>query len=237
MFCEFSANSSIWSNLLLTWIKNRDEQITSSWKRRINLNPNSFTLSENMLNCPFITGVRLCAHLIYAFFHLCTVATNYWFLRWCVVPDQIVAITCSWSCLYGVDEVRHHFRGIQISYRQIDGITMGSLGPTMASIYLPYFEQDRYYVRYEYYTFCVFENEIEIVVFYVAFKTFHPALHFTWVFFLFLMSKMSSTRFFTSVYRKPTFMVWYTQWVPFCSKQLKIIFVKTLVYWSLIICM
>ena len=131
-----------------------------------------------------------------------------------------------------------------IIYRQVDGISMGSvLGPTMAGIFVGFHEVDLFskgtepdvYFRYVDDTFCIFGSETEALKFFSNLNKLYLSLRFTLekesnsTFpFLDVLVYKDDSCFFSSVYRTPTFTCLYIRWGSFCPQKSKLNLIKTL---------
>ena len=108
-----------------------------------------------------------------------------------------------------------------IMHRQIDGVAMGSpFGPALANIFVGYSKfklfqttsEPELYYRYMENTFVVFSNGDECDLFLDSLNSLHPSLRFIFekesnlaLPFLDVLVEKSSSKFITSIYRKPTF--------------------------------
>ena len=144
------------------------------------------------------------------------------------------------------------FRINNIMYRQVDGISMGSvLGPTMAGIFVGFHEVDLFskymvpdvYFHYVDNTFCIFDNETEACKFFSHLNKMYPSLRFTLekesnstLPFLDVVVYKEASCFLMSVYYKPTFTGLYIHWDSFCPKKHKLNLIKTLVHRALMTC-
>ena len=129
---------------------------------------------------------------------------------------------------------------------------MGSpLGPTMANIFVGYYEAKLFstierpivYTRYVDDTFVVFSDVTQKENFEKNLNVLHRCLKFTSEVeaenklpFLDVLVDKQDGRFFTRVFRKPTFTGEYTKWDSFCDRRRKVSLVKTLTHRALMIC-
>ena len=129
---------------------------------------------------------------------------------------------------------------------------MGSpLGPALANIFVGYYETKLFqtiskpamYYRYMDDTFVVFNNENQCEVFLERLNSLHPSLQFTLekeshssLPFLDVLVEKSSSKFTTSIYRKPTFTSQYIQWNSFSPQTCKTNRILTLTHRALTIC-
>ena len=113
-------------------------------------------------------------------------------------------------------------------YRQVDGISMGSvLGPTMAGFFVGFHEVDLFskgtvpdvYFCYVNDTFCIFGSETEACKFFSNLNRLHISLWFnlekesnSTLSFLDVLVYKEDSCFLTGVYRKPTFTGLYIHW-------------------------
>ena len=144
------------------------------------------------------------------------------------------------KCTVGVG-----FSFIDMFYRQIDGVAMGSpLGPILANVFLGYCatrippdEWPAFYRRYVDDTFSLFLGGIaESLRFLARLNSLHPSLQFTMVGenegklpFPDVMVLREFDRYATTIYRKPTFTGLYTRWDSYCARGRKIALVRSLV--------
>ena len=131
-------------------------------------------------------------------------------------------------------------------YRQVDGISMGSvLGPTMAGIFVGFYGVDLFskctvpdvHFRYVDDTFCIFGSETETCKSFPHLNKTHPSLRFTrekeinsTLLFLDVLVYKEASCFLTSVYRKPTFTDLYFRWDSFRPKKHKLNLTRTFVH-------
>ena len=134
-------------------------------------------------------------------------------------------------------------------YQQIDGVAMGSpLGPTLANIFLCYYERSwleecpgeyrpLYFKRYVDDIFCLFQNDSHIECFHAYLNSRHPNMNFTFEVersdclpFLDVHVFRSEGQFMTSVYRKSSFSGVYTNFGSFIPELYKHNLVSTLLF-------
>ena len=135
-------------------------------------------------------------------------------------------------------------------FRQSDGVAMGSpLGPALANIFVGYYENKLFafnsktflYQRYVDDIFSIFTTETQCDQFFAVLNSLHPSLRLTVekdgvLPCLDVKLEISSNEFLTSVYRKPTFTGFYTNWNSFEPTKRKIYLLDTLVHRALKIC-
>ena len=140
-------------------------------------------------------------------------------------------------------------------YSQIDGVCMGgSLGPVYANAFLCHHEvnwlndcpsqfRPRYYKRYVDDTFLLFDHQSHAQLFLNYLNSKHPNIKFTMeiennnkLSFLDVLITRDSNKFYTSVYRKPTFTGLSTNYLSFSPSLFKINSVKTLINRAYNIC-
>ena len=140
-------------------------------------------------------------------------------------------------------------------YQQIDGVAMGSpLGPTLANIFLCYHEQQwldncpmhfkpSYYRRYVDDIFILLPNAESLNQFKQYMNNQHPNMNFTSeteennsLPFLDVHVTREQSRFYTSIYRKPTFSGVYTHFSSYLPTVYKESLVSTLLYRAYRIC-
>ena len=135
--------------------------------------------------------------------------------------------------------------------------TSTTLGPTLANIFVGYYESKLFnkiskptvYCRYVDDTFSLFHKETEFKKFLNCLNSLHPSLNFTneietnnsLPFLDVLITNLctyyqSDNKFITSVYRKPTFTGQYIHWNSFGPKQRKTNLIDTLTHRALKIC-
>lgn len=196
----------------------------------------SFDISSLFTNIPLVETIDICADALYGDDLLDPPP----FPRDIFIELMKLA-TCS---------VEFSFNNVM--YRQIDGVAMGSpLGPTLANIFVGFNESKLpsrsvtplMYQRYVDDIFAIFETEHDCDLFFSSLNTIHPSLHFTVeresnnsLPFLDVLVEKRDHRFFTSVYRKPTFTGQYVRWNSFCPKKRKLNLIGTLVHRALVIC-
>lgn len=128
-------------------------------------------------------------------------------------------------------------------YRQIDGVSMGSLlGPTLVNIFVGFHENHfsetvkplmcHCYVDD---TFCLFENIMEAKIYFSLLNGMHLALKYTieietnsTISFLDVLVTKTTSHYITSIYHKPTFTGLYIQWNAFCPNKCKENLISTL---------
>ena len=139
-----------------------------------------------------------------------------------------------------------------IIYQQIDGVAMGSpLGPILANIFVGAMEKQLFqstdrptvYVRYMDDIFAVFETNRNKDGFLHSLNNLHSSLQFTVEHevdrklpFLDVLVERGSSKFVTSIYRKPTFTGQYIRWSSFCTKRRKLNLISCLVHRAVMIC-
>ena len=144
------------------------------------------------------------------------------------------------------------FSFIEVMYRQIDGISMGSLlGPILANIFVGFHERLLFekfpkpfiYLRYVDNTFVCFSSRSEALKFFHKLIDLHPSLSFTMeeensnkLPFLDVLVERSESVFLTSIYRKPPFTWLYLSWDAFAPKSRKLSLIKCLSFRALNIC-
>ena len=129
---------------------------------------------------------------------------------------------------------------------------MGSpLGPSLACIFAGYYESKLFqttskpamYYRYMDDTFVVFNNKDECDLFLGSLNSLYPSLRFTFekqfnlaLPFLDVLIEISSSKFITSIYPKPTITGQYLRWNSFSNRKSKTNLILTLTHLALAIC-
>ena len=195
----------------------------------------SFDVSSLFTNVPLDETIAICADTLY----------NIPDSQPCIPKEVFVELLHS-----ATSAVEFSFDNT--TYRQIDGVAMGSpLGPSLANIFVGYYEETLFskiskpavYFRYVDDTFVIFQNEKESEEFLIRLNSLHSSLQFT-----FEKEKNNSLPFLdvhvehtkgcyeTKVYRKPTFTGQYLRWESFTPIKRKASLVSTLVHRALKIC-
>ena len=139
-----------------------------------------------------------------------------------------------------------------IMYYQIDGVAMGSpLEPALANIFVGYYETKLFqtiskpamYYRYMDDTFAVFNDENQCEIFLERLNLLHPSLRFTMekeshssLPFVDVLVEKCSSKFITSIYRKPTFTGQFIRWNSFSLQKRKTNLILALTHRALSIC-
>ena len=189
----------------------------------------SFDICSLFTCVPILETINICADMLYRAF------------RKAVFVELMKFATTS---------VEFNFNNIM--YRQVDGISMGSvLGPTMAGIFVGFHEVDLFskctvsdeYFRSVEVTFSIFGSETEACKFFSHLNKMHPSHRFTLekesnftLPFLDVLVYKDVSCFLTSVYPKPTFTGLYFRWDSFCPKKHKLNLIKTLIHRALMTC-
>ena len=195
----------------------------------------SFDITSLFTNVPLAETIQICADALYTSEHpLAPFPRN-------IFVELMEMATSS---------VEFSFNNTM--YRQTDGVAMGSpLGPTLANIFVGYYESQLFqdvatpemYFRYMDDTFVVFNNENQCDNFLNKLNSLHPSLRFTFekesnlrLPFLDVLVEKTSSKFLTSIYRKPTFTGQYLHWNSFSPTKRKINLISTLTHRALSIC-
>ena len=195
----------------------------------------SFDVSSFFTNVPLDETIKICADALYGNLKS----------RPCIPKEVFVELMLS-----ATSTVEFSFDNI--TYRQIDGVAMGSpRGPALANIFIEYYEEKLFseiskpvvYLRYVDDTFAIFRNEKDSEEFLTRLNYLHSSLRFTFekeknnsLPFLDVHFKPTKTNYETSVYRKPTFTGQYLRWESFSPMKRKTSLISRLVHRVLKIC-
>ena len=150
--------------------------------------------------------------------------------------------------LFEFATAKSHFLFNDEIYDQIDGVAMGSpLGPVLANIFMGHYEKiwiENYmgtkpeiYKRYVDDIFCLFQNEVDALIFFEYLNEQHINIKFTYekeidgklCFLDVLIKNVNTQKFETSVFRKSTFTGLLTNFLSFAPMLYKVALIKTLI--------
>ena len=142
-----------------------------------------------------------------------------------------------------------HFTFNEKIYSQMDGVAMGvPIAPHLANIFMVHLEKTihkqcpdiikpLFYKRYVDDTFAIFKDKRNALDFLTFINNLHPNIKFTIeeesnnkLSFLDMSIQHINNKFYTSIYRKPTFTGLGMKYFSFCAKKFKLNTIKTLLY-------
>ena len=148
--------------------------------------------------------------------------------------------------LMGIATKSVSFSFNEITYRQIEGVSMGSpLGPILANIFVGFQERHLFkrfpkpliYLRFVDDNFVSFRSPNDTLLFFNILNELHSSLTFTMeeennnkLPFLDVLVERCDSSFLTSVYRKPTLTGLYLSWHSFAPRSRKLNLIRCLSY-------